>query len=130
MYEGGPVRVVARHFYYDAGRLISVFSLHNDTPGAVTLHPRFLGQISGDGWHGKSETAMPEYGYFDLKLQETWASAGDNILTGGIRDTAKPVRLPGPRIRVTPLGDGELQLRLSTKTFWIDEPSSLGYGSE
>ena len=32
-------------------------------------------KISGDRWRGKTETAMPEYGYFDLKLRETWATA-------------------------------------------------------
>ncbi len=126
--EGGAVRICARHFYYDAGRLVSEFTIQNDTPSTLTLHPRFLGQISGDRWRGKTETAMPEYGYFDLKLRETWASAADNILTGGIRDTTEPVRLPGSRIRITPLGDGPVQLRLSTQSFWIDKPDQATPG--
>jgi len=122
-YERGPVEVRARHFYYDSGRLVSVFRLHNGTRGTVTLHPRFLGQISGDRWRGKTAIAMPEYGYFDLQLRETWASASGNILTGGIRDTGKPLRLPGSRICIAPLGDGPVQLRLSTQAFWIDKAS-------
>ena len=39
--ERGAVHIRARHFYYDACRLVSRFTIQNDTPDALTLHPRF-----------------------------------------------------------------------------------------